>query len=111
MSMSVPLNAWLMSKVRSEVLLMTRGVISQQSTYGRRKENEFDRRERRPKEEERERERERESWRRRRPGPAGDATYIHINIEQSTGGRRIRTMSVESVISERERENAMKGGG
>ena len=48
---------------------------------------------------------------RRRPGPAGDATYIHINIEQSTGGRRIRTMSVESVISERERENAMKGGG
>ena len=59
----------------------------------------------------RKRKRERESWRRRRPGPAGDATYIHINIEKSTGGRRIRTMLVESVISERERENAMKGGG
>ena len=61
---------------------------------------------------ERERERERElAAAAARPGPAGDATYIHINIEQSTGGRRIRTMSVESVISERERVNAMKGGG
>ena len=57
---------------------------------------------------ERERERERVGG---GGGPAGDATYIHINIEQSTGGRRIRTMSVESVISERERVNAMKGGG
>ena len=83
MSMSVPLNAWLMSKVRSEVLLMTRGVISQQSTYGRRKENEFDRRERRPKEEERERERELAAAAARRGMP--HISILILNNQQAVG--------------------------
>ena len=81
MSMSVPLNAWLMSKVRSEVLLMTRGVISQQSTYGRRKENEFDRRERRPKEEERERELAAAAARRGMP----HISILILNNQQAVG--------------------------
>ena len=69
-----PISLRLMSKVRSEeALLIARGGINQQSTCGRRKESEVDRRERPA--DGRERKRERYLYRERAAaGPAGGAT-------------------------------------